>query len=230
MIKLVIFDLDDTLVYTHDVFKRNLLKTTKQLAQKLNEPHDLVLKLFEENLRNSLDLYKVNPNKIWRHTLQNMKTSYLKLDGNLLDNTLSQIFKIYVTVPKTIEGAKELLKYLKTKGIRIALLSHAEEEWTHFKLTKTELKYFFDAVYTASVDVEKSHIHWKNVIEDQKISSKHTMVVGDNVKGDMVAANQAGITNLVWLDNKKSWDSHRSGELPEGTKVVRNLIEIKKLV
>ncbi len=228
--KLFIFDLDDTLIATNSIFKRKMHEASSLLSTKLNEPESSIFSQIEQGLSNARPTQKVNPIKLWAHALDSLQNSFPKISFDDRKRMENLLFQIYKEVPDVFEGAFELLQKIKEEKIQTAILSHAETEWTHFKLKSTGLSKYFDSVHTANVDQEKTSANWQSVVDNSGFSNNECAVIGDNITGDIISASKIGIKKLVWFDNKDNWSVHRHGDLPEGTIIVKDLKEVTSLL
>lgn len=209
-IKVVLFDLDDTLFDTSPLFVRQFQAFYQYAKGCIN---GLDIDTFAREFEGLND-----------HYYQTMGVSVKKFDQVVTDlskkyNTealmegLHHLYAIYETSPDLYDGAEDVLSLCKSAGLKIGAVTHATDKWTDIKLM--DIGKYFDGVFV--IDIEKHKYkkpeHWKEAIEHFGFDPIQVMVVGDNVNGDIKAAHSVGVRNLVRLATK--WKVY-DGTLPEG--------------
>jgi FMN phosphatase YigB (HAD superfamily) len=88
--------------------------------------------------------------------------------------------------------------------------SHAQRDWTEIKVNwirkEYEKMYSKDLslpFFTTDITQTKDSNGWKKVADIFNLDIKNTLVVGDSLKSDILAAIQAGYVNLVHLSTKE---------------------------
>jgi len=241
-IKIFIFDLDDTVWDAYGIFKKYIdeLKRTIAVDFKekcaIGEQIDLSLATLDD-LDNDFDIALsdafrkvfVNPANIWRELLMNLVQKY-NLTENDIDRYIEQVWPLYQEVPYVFSEVITTLTDLKKKGVKIYALTHAEEEWTRYKLEKTGLKDYFEEIFYADVNKAKGVDDWKNAIAQIKsrdinlgTNTENIAIVGDNLKGDINPSHEVGIRYKFWINRGEGWGLYREGNVPEGTIRVKSL-------
>lgn len=224
--KAILFDLDDTLVRTYDIFFSYMQHISKDIARE----HNIKVKTVFESLRRynaeSYNLVSVNPEKKWTWVMSQLSKEF-SFSSKKKDQYYNYILGIYTSTPKLHKGVRKTLKILKNKGYGLGIVSHSRPEWVDVKLEKTKLKLFFDYITTVPVDEYKTSIHWQIAVKKTGLDLKNIIVVGDNLKGDIIAATEIGIEKTFWLDKSYMWRISRDGELPKGC---IKIIEIPELL
>lgn len=127
--------------------------------------------------------------------------------------------------PKLIDGAKELLDYLKEKGYRIHICSNGFSELQYKKLKATGLDGFFDTVILSEhAGANKpSRQFFEYALSQAKADIATTLMIGDNYDTDIVGAMNSGIDGMLYNRWEKTF-------VPDGpvTYIVAELSDIKK--
>lgn len=137
-----------------------------------------------------------------------------------VDRFYDEVF-LYDTVPETLE-------FLKSKGIRLGIVTSRMKRSTLEALDKFNIKQYFDVVVTAD-DVEKHKPHKEPLIKainELKTSVDKTLYVGDS-KFDMECAINAETTPVL-----VGWQSN-SDELAQKYKVkhvLEKMWDLTKLI
>lgn len=224
-IKGVLFDFDDTLIQTTEIFQEAVKKVVTLYLQALpslnfDNAHNIFSRINIENHSK----YAVNP-KRWTPIITQFEQE-LQLQTSISKQTLQILSDIYTIVPKFEPGAEIVLDLLRNWNLEIGLVTHANIDWTMFKLAYIDLGYFFDDVYI--VDENKPHKDkedWNKAAQQIQIPTQKLLAVGDNIKGDIQAANKAGF-RVVWVNKKNGFSLYRQGDLPYGTITINNVGEL----
>lgn len=232
-IKGILFDFDDTLIKTTEIFKDAVARVVGLYVQALPSlDFDDAKEIFSQiDIRNHL-IYAVNPNR-WNPIIAEFEQE-IQIQKSRAQEALNILAEIYTHNPEFEEGAEEILEVLKEWGIVLGLVTHANVEWTLFKLASLGLDNFFDHVEIVDEDkVHKGEEDWKRAGqqifahgEEILIPRRNLLAVGDNVKGDVQAAATAGFGEVAWINKKNGWSLYRQGDLPAGIVVVKNVGEL----
>lgn len=126
-----------------------------------------------------------------------------------------------------IEGARELLAYLKGKGYRMHICSNGFHEVQYKKLRSSGLTDFFDTVIL-SEDAganKPSKIFFDYALERTQANPSTTLMIGDNYSTDIEGAMNAGLDTLLF----RRWDPSFIPPCPV-TYVVDSLREIQSVL
>lgn len=106
---------------------------------------------------------------------------------------------------KVFEGVTEMLKHLKTKGIRLALATGKGKEACHFSMEKFSLLPYFEIIQTGSPKGSRKKEAIQQILESFKdIDKTETIYVGDSA-GDVKESREVGIRpiSVAWATNAK---------------------------
>ena len=127
--------------------------------------------------------------------------------------------------PGVVEGAHELMDYLKQKGYRMHMTSNGFHEVQYKKLAACGLKDYFDTIILSEdAGVNKPSPQYFDYAF--KVSGAHketTLMIGDNLQTDIMGANNVGIDTILF----NRWNVEPS---PIPTHTVMTLKEIKEIL
>lgn len=194
-------DFDDTLYDTHGnaVIALQELFETLRLEDYFPEPN----LFYDEYWKANIDLWT-------RYSREEITRDYLIVErfrrplsfGKGLEPTeayclkASDLFLDYCsTKPGLVEGARELVDYLKDKGYRMHICSNGFHEVQYKKLRACGLYGMFDTVIL-SEDAganKPSQQFFDYAFEVSKAPQESTLMIGDNLNTDILGAKQAGL-------------------------------------
>ncbi len=225
----VLFDLDDTLISTHKLFTKEIRRAIRLISKETGNKYKDVKKFVDEEIINSYGKAKVNPMKTWAITISEIQKRY-KLSKSIKDQITGIFLGIYKRKPQRKRGVITLLKRLKRNGIKIGLVTHASKEWTHFKLEVTNLLKYFEYIEIVDTNRAKTGKDWVKGLNKLKAKKESTIVVGDNINGDIISSYNEGFRNLVWIKRVGAWKVYSQGEVPKGTKVIPHISKLNSIL
>lgn len=126
--------------------------------------------------------------------------------------------------PGVIEGAHELMDYLKKKGYKIHMTSNGFHEVQYKKLAACGLRDYFDTIIL-SEDAganKPSPLFFDYAIQRSGAQRESTLMIGDNLQTDILGALSSGIDAMLF--NRWNVDIKDCPQTPSF--VVNNLKEI----
>lgn len=228
-INVVLFDLDDTLIITRDIFQKQMRRFIEFASALLPDcdATDLWSNLEQIN-DNAFKTFAVTP-KRWAVVVERMSELYGSRSREVFRQGLPILMEIYKILPKFHEGALPALEQFSSTGIAMGLVTHANEDWTNFKLEGLNLRHYFRHILIVDQDKHKGLEDWQKAIELFEAKPENALVIGDSLPGDIRAAASIGVKHLLWIPSQ--WRMYNFGEIPEGTikiegigKIVETLI------
>ena len=130
--------------------------------------------------------------------------------------------------PGVVEGAHELMDYLKGRGYRMHMTSNGFHEVQYKKLAACGLRDYFDTIILSEdAGVNKpSPAYFDYALKKSGATCQSTLMIGDNLQTDILGALNAGIDALLF--NRWSVDVKEASQTP--TFVVSNLREIMNIL
>lgn len=144
----------------------------------------------------------------------------LEMSGKFLDFCASK--------PGVIDGAHELMDYLKQKGYRMHMCSNGFHEVQYKKLAACGLRDYFDTIILSEdAGVNKpSSLYFDYALKVSGANKKDTLMIGDNLQSDIIGALNAGLDAMLF----NRWQVP-SQEFPQNlTFAVETLSEIKMIL
>ncbi len=229
-IQLFLLDLDDTICDTQSIFAEQISKACKYLVD--NSPL-LEKSGWEKEIRSINDKlfeqYGVNPSR-WNLVVDRLSAKYLL--HTKIDSHTKEIFKdIYTTPLQFKTGAKEGLDFFKKTDTPIAIVTHANKDWTWRKYNWLGLNQYldWDDIFIVDEDSHKTADSWQSALNYFKIKACKCTVVGDSPRSDINPATSIGINHSFLVKNSNSWTVQQQ-EVPEQTMIINNLSEIASIV
>ncbi len=125
-----------------------------------------------------------------------------------------------------VEGADELLKYLKEKGYTVALASNSYQAQQERRIKLAGLDKYIDYYFTSmDMGAEKPSIEFFNKCFDRlgNPSKDEIIMIGDSLTADVAGGKGAGI-KTVWFDKFKT---HKENDADYA---VTSLLDIKNIL
>lgn len=127
-----------------------------------------------------------------------------------------------------VEGAHELMDYLRGKGYRMHICSNGFHEIQYKKLEASGLRDYFDnIILSEDAGANKpSPIYFDYAFKVSGACREDTLMIGDNIQNDIQGALNSGVNALLF--NRWGIDVSESAITP--TFVVNTLEEIKNIL
>lgn len=130
--------------------------------------------------------------------------------------------------PGVVDGAHDLMDYLRRKGYRMHMCSNGFHEIQYKKLDACGLKHYFDTIILSeNAGANKpSPLFFDYAFKVSGSHREETLVIGDNIQTDIQGALNAGADAILF--NRWGIDVSESDITP--TFVVKTLEEIKNIL
>jgi len=217
----ILFDLDDTLIYTSEIFRMQMEVYTEEVAREMAIDPQLLYKTLSAMSDEEYKRMGVNPLR-WKAVTDKLAEIFDDKSGKIVEK-LHILLHIYQTVPRVRPAARVFLETVKSCHIKQGLVTHANEEWTYFKLDQLELWNYFHTVLIADENGHKGEWHWRRAMEMLEVEPEKCLVVGDSLRGDIIPAASLG-ARTIWMPSP--WSVYREGTVPEGTVQIDELVHI----
>jgi putative hydrolase of the HAD superfamily len=130
--------------------------------------------------------------------------------------------------PGVVEGARELMDYLKGRGYRMHMCSNGFHEVQYKKLAACGLKDYFDTIILSeNAGFNKpSPLYFDYAFRQSGANRETTLMIGDNLQTDILGALNSGIDAMFF--NRWEVDVDEAPQSP--TFVVSSLQEIMQIL
>lgn len=138
-----------------------------------------------------------------------------------------QFLDLCACKPGVVEGAHDIMNYLKQQGYRLHMCSNGFHEVQYRKLRASKLIDFFDTIIL-SEDAganKPSQVYFEYAFAQTKAKPETTLMIGDNYTTDILGAQNAGLD--VMFFNRKPSTFMTPGEVDFE---IHHLNEIKDLL
>ena len=126
-----------------------------------------------------------------------------------------------------IDGAREMLQYLKDKGYKIGMISNGFYEVQHCKMRSSDIEHFFDVVVLSDdIGVNKPDRRiFDHALKKAGAKAETSVIIGDNPDTDIAGAIAAG-WNAIYFnpENKDLPDTIKDACVVSHLKEVRDLL------
>ena len=192
MIKLVIFDLWQTLAYRDVEYS-----TTSMMLEKTGAdiPKDKFVKIFEESLQTKKWESK---SKAYRNLCKNMGLKTTEHNIKLLRDIRDKAEEETKLYPHTIP----MLKQLRKDGYKTGLISNSSIFAVEQIKQKTELLEYIDyPLFSFDVGVIKPNLKFfTKMLEICKCKPEETIMIGDKLNDDVIPPKKIGMKALQYKD------------------------------
>ena len=227
----LLIDLDDTLWD----FRRNSRIAMQEIY------NDYELNKFYDSFESFYSVYMAKNHQLWeQYSKGEITRDFLSLERFLyplrivgnedveLAKKLGEDF-LYRTTMQTnlVDGAIDLLEYLKSKGYILSIISNGFVEVQYTKLSRSGLLPYFDYVFLSEeIGYQKPDIRFFNaVLEKLRINPTDCIVIGDNLQTDIEGAQNANIKAIFFANNLENLEIDISKII-----VISSLFQLKKLL
>ena len=127
--------------------------------------------------------------------------------------------------PGVVEGAHELMDYLRGRGYRLHMCSNGFHEVQYKKLAASGLRDYFDTIIL-SEDAganKPSQLYFDYAFRTSGADRARTLMIDDNLQTDIIGAHDAGLDTILF----NRWDVEPS---PYPTYTVATLRAIKEIL
>lgn len=218
----VIFDLDNTLLNRRIAFSnyaRNFAHHFLDIHtdSQLDEAVAYLVKADCDGYRNKQELYTT--------VLANFS---MKNPNITVDQLLTFWFSEFPLFTTLMDGAIEILTYLKLKEMRLGVITNGKMSVQRAKIEQIGLKDYFEVIIVSEeVGIKKPDKRIFELVANKlKINPQKCLFVGDQPLNDVVGAQQAGMKG-VWLEGFAEWnmDSEKPSYCIQSLSQLKDIVE-----
>ena len=146
-----------------------------------------------------------------------------EIDDRIINNISHDYIEFLPENNKLMDGAIEILEYLKPK-YRLFIITNGFREVQDKKLKNSKIKHYFEAIYDSeSVGVKKPDPKiFKHALKDSGSKPNESLMVGDNYEADVLGAKKLRINTLHFVAHGE--------EIHNKNETIFKLIELKSIL
>lgn len=191
MVKRVIFDLDNTLIIP------NYYEMQKYLKSIFPE----VICTDAKNINDLLFRYEKEFDRYEKSNLNKYINNHCNI--KMTREIFNELIKTTLNIPQQdFDESKDLLKYLKSKGYEIVILTNWFKDIQCEKLKIAGLLEYIDEIYSGEEFLKPSRESFESALGDHK--KTECIMVGDNLNTDILGAIKSGI-QAIYLNKNKDY-------------------------
>ncbi len=223
----VLFDLDDTLLDSTGVDEHIWVEIVEVIAsrvptvdrERLRERYVGVTESHYVELAAS----RINLATFRRNRLADALSPWGEVDDDLFELYLREKNRTSEEIA-AFPDAVSVLRGLRTRGIRVGVLTNGPSEFQRRKLEVSGLEAELDAIaISAEIGLAKpAAAAFAAALERLGTTAKETAMVGDSLPSDVEGAIGAGLAAVVWL--------HPDGDPPSGALTATSLGQVPALL
>lgn len=227
----MIFDLDDTLVDTSDVYYR-ARTCFLDVLRRVGIAPNLALKRFEEIESSHIAEYGFAPERYGK----SMQVTYDMLARECglsaredIKKRLEECGRIVIEeCPQLIDGALEVLDWA-SKRYEMCLVTRGIADLQLRKTARVGISQYFKRI---EVVAQKDADVLRRIIEKEGSAPSATWVIGDSIKSDINPAVEVGARCILYLYTHASYHWQQEyGDIPKGPfYVAKTLPEIRDII
>ncbi len=218
MIKLVLFDLDNTLLDFESMKVASVRAAINEMCKEgLNVDSETALKdVFRIYNRDGWEFHFVFQ-QFLKDTLGYVDLRLLAFGVNAYRRERERTLKLYRDV-------KRILTKLKIKGLKLAIVTDAPELQAWIRLTKLKIDKYFDFIVADGKDKKRTGKPFKKALKISKTTANEALVVGDSWERDLQPAQKLGM-NVCFA----KYGNKKKINIPENVRVANRFSDILKL-
>ncbi len=193
MIKVVLFDLDNTLI---DFMKMKKMSASAALSAMIDSGLNMDYGKAEKILFKLYDKHGIEYQHIFQEFLK--KTSG-KVDYKVLSNAITAYRRVQMGFLSPYPHVRSTLIKLREKGIKLGIVSDAPKLKAWLRLSEMNLTEFFDIVVTFDDTGKKKphHLPYKAALRKFRVKPEEVLFVGDWPERDIKGAQKAGMKTAL---------------------------------
>jgi putative hydrolase of the HAD superfamily len=149
------------------------------------------------------------------------------VDARIGDRVRRAACTVFERDPPLVPGARETLRGLRERGVRLALLTKGDRRLQQRRIDRSGLHGFFDAI---RVVPEKSPDEIRAIVAVLGLEVESVWMVGNSIRSDVLPAVAAGL-RAAWI-NAHVWEYERACDhlIDDRVITLSNLGELSSLI
>ncbi|HWK30684.1 MAG TPA: HAD family hydrolase [Terriglobales bacterium] len=226
----VVFDGDDTLWSTEPLYDRARNRARAEVARSgldADEWEKFERRIDVENVR----LLGFSIERFPTSCVQAYETvarqSNVPIDPDVRERVRAAARTVFEEDPPLVAGARETLRSLRARDIRLALLTKGDPDVQQRRVERSGIADMFDVIHIVP---EKPASAFLEIVAELDVEPKAAWSVGNSVRSDILPAIEAGL-RAVWID-AHVWEHERFEGLftHEQAVAVANLADVAQTI
>jgi putative hydrolase of the HAD superfamily len=196
--KLIIFDLDDTLIDTSDVYWQARSAFVKKIVEEVLIEENTLIEEFEKIDHIYMAKLGFSPYRYEKSMLVTYKLICNKFQRSTSKRTISYIKScgqsVRENIPKLIKGAENILEWA-SKNYIVGLITRGHCSWQMQKVCAVGINDYFEFINVVS---KKDVGVFRQAILDMEFPVKDTWIVGDSIKSDINPGLEIGANCILY--------------------------------
>lgn len=222
--KIIVFDLDDTLISEKDYIDSGFRNISNIFAQRYN--------LSSEDVYSTMkNLFQEDTNKIFNRLFESYKIFYDDTDIK----KLVKLYREHTPNINLLEDARLVLESLRGNNIKIGIITDGYKETQNKKIEVLNLENIVEKIIVTD---ELGKEYWKPDKRSFEMMKKYFGVeysemiyVGDNLKKDFLAPNELGMLSIQIERKEGIYSNIHIQEKKYLPKLkIKNLVELLKIL
>ena len=222
--KIIVFDLDDTLISEKDYIDSGFRNVSNIFAQRYN--------LSSEDVYSTMkNLFQEDTNKIFNRLFESYKIFYDDTDIK----KLVKLYREHTPNINLLEDARLVLESLRRNNIKIGIITDGYKETQNKKIEVLNLENIVEKIIVTD---ELGKEYWKPDKRSFEMMKKYFGVeysemiyVGDNLKKDFLAPNELGMLSIQIERKEGIYSNIHIQEKKYLPKLkIKNLVELLKIL
>ncbi|MDQ6985263.1 MAG: HAD family hydrolase [Candidatus Dojkabacteria bacterium] len=229
--KLIAFDLDDTLNDGTKPWRVAYEWLYEEWFQKYHTDKDLFDHAFNKT---RAGLKEKQPEKYMLairalHLSEMVNELEYEIDWFWIEKISKQYWEIFLENVNPREGLYETLNELKNRGYKLVVATDFSFDIQLGKLNSLMVTKYFSYIYTAEEigSLKKTCEMFEYILKHEHIKPSEMLMIGDNVKGDIIAPKELGIDTCL-IRNK--FYEYSEDEMNEATYRIEGLVDLLKII
>lgn len=221
--KIIVFDLDDTLISEKDYINSGFNIISKKIAEDY--------KLSDEKIKKKMnEFFCLNSTNLFNRILDYFKVKY---DLDYIKK-LVLIYRNHIPKIELYDDAREMLEFLSKNNYRLGMITDGYKEAQKNKIMALDIqKYFEYIIITDELGREfwkPSEIPYKIIKEKFECEYTDMIYIGDNIEKDFITANKLGIKTIQILRKNGIYQNSKKQKEYHPKKIIKNLKNLKNLL
>lgn len=227
---LIIFDFDDTLVYTNSEFNKardysvNVIKaacsglTSEEIAERITLED---IRLIREAGFLGIDLFSKALVLTYKYYVGQ---AGLEPDEAISEKLAKIGFAVYDKTPEIMPNVKEVLEEA-SKKYEIVLLSQGDEKSQLKRIKSCKLDKYFKNIF---IVVQKNEAVFAEILHNYKVLPEDAIMIGNSIKSDLNPAFKVGM-KVIHVDAVELWEFEHE-EFAGDFKKITNLADCLPII